>query len=297
MNRELVNLKPPKNPEKNGSATRSDRSKAIVLTISLVVLALAGNSIGTTVFWNPNIDAEQLLCFVLGMLIAQPCLVAIWFALGIQKFIVRAPLTVCILLLLVAGYVQTLFLLDGNQGMPMEVPLIALCIALSLFLLIIFPLWIYRIATKHVISQRHLKSRLGEEQFGIKHLLIATTIAAVLVGVGRYAIPDVDFSGVPIGQIVSFLLPFIATVSLLSYLSCAFVFLGRMRLLIGITIGSVIIVVPVVMFYFQPNWIFSGVEFTRAAANTFMFLLSLAATMLAVLFGYYSIGFRLKRTV
>ncbi|MFK7766274.1 MAG: hypothetical protein AB8B55_03450 [Mariniblastus sp.] len=269
--------------------------KSVYLTTGLIALALICNWVGAIFFYN--LDYETLNCFAIGMLIAQPCLIAVWFALGKQRVIVRAPLTIGVLLILLVSFVFSFLNLRTN--LPMEIPIIFLAIAAGLFLTIQLPLWIYRRATSQVISRTSSTSNLSAEQFSIKHLLIATTIAAVLFAVGRFAIPDLEFDGGgPIGAISYFLLAYAALVSVLTFLCVGFVFIANkhvtQRIAVGVAIVLTILLVPAFFFMVMRGGLFANINAWEGTFNSVTFSFSLTATMLVVLFAYRALGFRLR---
>ncbi len=271
-------------------------TSSLALTIGLIVVALAGNSLATLYFWQPKTSSEPLLCLMIGILIAQPCLLAVWYALGSQKVIVRAPMTIGIMFLLLIGYVLTFACRD--PGMPGEIPVFFLGIALGLFSITQFPLWIYRRATRQVISQRQINSEFRSSQFGIKHLLIATTIAAVLISLGQFTISFLEpefATGAPIGQIIRFLVPYVVMVSLIAFLCTAFIFFGRRRLLVGVALLLIISISAILLSsQLVIGTVFGTFNFSQIARNVSLFLIGFSGTMVSVMIIYYSIGYRLR---
>ncbi|MFK7766275.1 MAG: hypothetical protein AB8B55_03455 [Mariniblastus sp.] len=278
------------------AARASLSDKSACLTIGLIAVPLNCNWQGAIYFYDP-MNSASFRCIAIGMLVVQACLIAIWFAMGKQIFIIRASLTFGILLILSASFSHGI--VTADPVIPMEIPIMILAVAIGLFLIIQTPLWIYRRSTCQVISRSSSTSNLSAEQFSIKHLLIATTIAAVLFAAGRFFIPDLEYDGgAPIGAISHFVLSYAVLVALLSFLCVGFVFVENKRVVkriaIGVAITLTILLVPAFFYMVMKGRIFSAYQPFEGIFYTVIFSCSLTATMLVVLFAYRSLGFRLR---
>ena len=135
-------------------------------------------------------------------------------------------------------------------------------------------------------------------QFAIKHLMIATTIAAVIAAVSKYAFETGELdSGEPWGEIVGFITTFALFVSMITLLCVAFVYTGAGgagRIGIGILLGLVV-TVGTVGVREVVNAVTSGGSDPRMLTNIYAFTVSLTTVLTVVLFAFYSMGYRLQR--
>jgi len=126
--------------------------------------------------------------FFLGTLFAHAALAAAWTALGPGPLVWRLPLSlVWIFLLAVAIQFNTVI-----NGGPKGVALVVGACLFGEWLLLQIPLWTIALAfgahLRHNTKAPAFDPR--ERQFGIRQLIIVTTIVAVVFGAGRLAVPQ-----------------------------------------------------------------------------------------------------------
>ena len=278
--------------------------KKIALIALLVIfgIAMLGDVLLTWHYLNnfaPNPAFDYFLS--LGLLIAQPCLLSIWCALGSQKLIVRIPAAMGMLAVLTIVYLSLLV----SDGAPAEVTFVLAGCAIALTLLIQVPAWIFRASTKlTIVLPTETKSSISSSQYGIKHLMISTAIAAIVVTVAQANAPHIssDQSGVPWLSLILFLAFFIIVASILSFLILAVVFNQKRRLIFAILLMVILLAAPLASLEVLrsvinaspmpgPNFQWTATE----AFNAFCFFFALAAGIMSVLFIFYGIGFRLLK--
>jgi hypothetical protein len=271
------------------------RSPATAAIIVLVMASAIGNVGGTLLFWDifGGPITEFLLCLAIGLMIAQPCSLAVWCALGTQNFVVRVPLTMGILFCLVCIYIGTIYAMENR--IPMEIPIIFVVSSFALALLIQVPLWIFRLMTGYAISPLGTRKDSEEAfQFAIKHLMIATAIAAVVAAISKYAFGSGELDGnVPWGEIVGLMTTFALFVSMITLLCVAFVYSGASRVGIGILLGLVVTVGPVGVR--EVVSVVNGGSDPRMLTNIYGFTVSLTTALMVVLFAFHGMGYRLQR--
>ena len=265
--------------------------------IALVLASAIGDVVGTLLFWEfyGGPFYEFLLCMGLGLMVAQPCALAVWCALGTQKFVVRVPLTMGILFSLTCIFTGTIYALEN--GITLEVPIIFVVGSFSLALLVQVPLWIYRMITGYAISFMGTQTESEKaSQFGIKHLMIATTIAAVIAAISNYALANSELdNSVPWGEVIGFLVTFELFISMITLLCVALVYSRSSRVGIGILLGLVVIVGPIGVGEVIDAVIGGGSD-RRMLTNTYAFTISLSIVLTVVLFAFYAMGYRLQRS-
>lgn len=272
------------------------RNPAVGTIVALVLVSAIGNFGGTLLFWElPTTDTTAfLLCCSLGLMLAQPCALAVWCAMGSQARIVRIPLTMGILFCLLCQYAATLHALDTN--LPLEVTLIIIVGAFVLTALIQVPLWIFRFKTGFKLSLPGA-ARDSEEknQFGIKHLLMTTTIAAVIIAVCQSVLKSGELEGgAPWGQILGYLVTFELFISIITLLSFASVFSRAGGAGIGCLLGLVVGTGPFAVSMIVDSITGAG---GRLLLNTFGFTIVLTTALTVVLQIFQALGYRLQRSI
>ena len=166
---------------------------AVFLLLFLFAIALAGNVLATLHYLESFRPVPPLHFFVaVGFLVAQPCLLSTWCALGGQRTPLRILVSMGMLAILTLVHVKVL----DNDGAPLEVALVVCGVALGIAFVLQIPLWIFRAITGQVIDLPSVGEQdLGDSQYGIRHLLIATTLAAVLITVAKANFPEAAISG------------------------------------------------------------------------------------------------------
>jgi hypothetical protein len=167
---------------------RPQHTAPLITLILLAVLALLGNICLTTYYFDSATFFEYDFFVCLGLLVAQPCVLSIWCALGSENPLVRLPTSMGILFILLTGYIKTMEMKDSS--IPLEVVILISSIAVALTAIVQIPLWIFRRASNQSIQ---IPSKQGTaialKQFSIKQLLIVMTIAAIVVTVAQATFP------------------------------------------------------------------------------------------------------------
>jgi len=278
------------------------QSLALTALVSIFAIALIGNIFGTIYYLSsftgggPHFD----YFVAMGLLIAQPCLLCIWCALGGQNPILRVLISMGMLTALTLTYAKVL----ENDGAPLEVTLIICGAVGALVVVLQIPLWIFRVSTKQAIVLDLGDSQSGSNQFGIMHLLIATALVAILTAVTKAYFPtgsiidgSAPFSWIRLGI---FLLSFAISIGLLTFLILAFVFDQKRRIvflcflflfLLAAPLGCIMAMdaFPTFRRGFRSVWTFEIV------ANVSTIVWANALGVAAVLTVFYAIGFRLRK--
>ena len=127
------------------------------------------------------------LGYFLGSLFGHTTVAAAWTAFGPGRLVWRLPLS----LIWVASLVAALAINIGLNGGPRDTfAAIGVCL-FGQWVLLQFPLW--GLALGYGLRLRHFEDadrglNHREHQFGIRQLLIVTTIVAVIFGIGRVAV-------------------------------------------------------------------------------------------------------------
>ena len=269
---------------------------SVATIAALVAMAAIGNSTATAILWDSG--NEPWYSFAWGILIAQPCLLSIWCALVRQNLILRVSISMGILFVLYCSMMLTFQLLDVPGGsIPLELILIFLGMIVALTLLIQTPLYIVRRITGYTLFiPSNNGAQSNDVQFGIKHLLIATTVAALLIVIAQATFSSqVEFQGgAPWAEIIGFIATFSVLVTLTGWLCIGAVFLSQHRVAIGALLGFVILAGPWAVHKILTR-VFRGATMSETYFNTLLFLVALVGTIVVVLTLFYAIGYRLSR--
>lgn len=272
---------------------------SLAIFLALVLLAVLGNIVLTAIFFE-DLAFESISFFVaLGLLVAQPCLLSIWCALGSERVVVRVPAAMGILFILTAVYLKTMHFLDSS--MPLEVVFFVGGLVLATTIILQIPLWLFRWLSCQVIQlPAASKSSISTNQFGIRHLLISMTIAAIIVAVARATVPSGNLEGpsIPWGQLILFLLYFVITACLLSFLALAVVFSRRKRWLFTVLLFVFLLACPYGGILVMENTrAFGGMLKlgVQETLNMYIFIGSIAAGIISVLLVFHAIGYRLEK--
>jgi hypothetical protein len=133
------------------------------------------------------------LGFFFGTMFGLTTMAAAWTAFGPGPLVWRLPLSFL-------GVVMLAVAIGFNVGMnggPRDAPLVVGGCLLGQWLVVQLPLW--GLAMGYGLRLRHrddfsLVSDPRERQFGIRQLMIITTIVAVVFGVGRLIVPNLKFA-------------------------------------------------------------------------------------------------------
>ena len=279
----------------------SQQTVALVVLVLLVSLAIAGNILLTVFFYDGQRFQWPVFFVALGLLVSQPCLLSIWCAMGGERGLWRIPAATGILFVLLAIYIKTMEVLDTH--IPLEVIIMISVIALAITVILQIPLWIFRQTTRQVIRlPSEASTNLATNQFGIKHLLVVMTIAAIVVAIARSSFPESNFDGgAPAGlwtQLSLLLLFLICVGCLMTFLALAAVFSQTKRRLFRLLLGLFLLVCPLASIQFMINYssLFGTGDFSfTEMINMYLFFWSLAAGIVGIMWIFYLIGYRLER--
>lgn len=271
------------------------RQSTVSLTGVFVVLAAIGNSAMACVLWNNG--KPLFTSFFCGVLLAQPCLLFVWCSSVNQRLISRVSSSLGILAILFCLYVVTLRAL---ADMPLEVPFVFLGILIALGMMIQLPLGAMRRYTRAAISiGRSRPTTNFDSQFGIKHLMIATTIVAIGLVLAQATFANMGFEGgtAPWPDILTFLGTLAILTAAVCLLSVVFVFEDRIRIVAGIMLLLTVFVGPAVV-----SWVLANASRSfqkpndEVYFNTLAYAFALAGTINIILLCYYSLGYRMQST-
>lgn len=274
---------------------------ALIAILILFALAAAGNWFLTTYFLD-NLGFRTGFFVALGLLVVQPVLLSIWCALGNQNTMLRLLFSIGMLVVLTFVYTKVL----DTDGAPLEVTLVLCGIVLAIAAIVQIPLWIFRTLTGNVLMlpPRQLEGQpeLSRSQYGIKHLLLITTVVALLTTLLRILAPEKALEGrsnaVPWFELSVFLLTFIVAKSLLAFLTLGAVFNQKRRLRFVFAQFVFLIVMPLVCLEVLRRSNLFGVVSVwepEPIISVFVFFWSLSAAIIIGLGTFYLIGYRLMK--
>jgi len=273
---------------------------ALTVLIALFLIAILGNNFATRIYLAANRLNRFDFFMALGLLGIQPCLLSIWCALGAQKAIWRIPVSMGMLTLLTMTYSRVLSL----DGAPLKAILVICAVVAATVGVLQIPLWIFRIKSKYAIAlPLDVEPEISASQFGISHLLFATTLAAILLAIGRVMIPDKWNSGampLPWSSLIVFLIFHIVLATVLAFLLLGTVFNQNRRIVFLVFLLLFLVVAPlgsILVFHSSgimsragpQTWTFDFIK------NAYTFVWTIAIGIAAVLSFFYLIGFRLQR--
>lgn len=286
-----------------GHISQNSHSAWIAITI-LFSISVVGIFVLAGFFWKMPYGMgprQVLLCLVLGVFISLPCLFSVWCTLGSQYWMKRIPIAMGMQFVLFGVYVGRIGSIQAN--LPWEVVALFAAILISLTIAIQIPIWIFRFSTGACLCRAETGSKsVGETQFGIRHLLIATTLIAVIVAAQQFIIPDLKLtpSGAlpPIRRIVSFCKIFISLIWLLTLLSIAVVFSKKRKLSAVIILVIANAIVPMLVagpvlkvIQKQPG---KGIStHWDTLLNIYAFTFSLTFSLVVIFVLFYCLGYRL----
>lgn len=273
------------------------RAATIVLTIFLVIAAIFGNSFGTFLFVDSGLNSDlsnAILSFLIGALVAQPCLLALWATLSSQKLTHRVMFSCGVLALVTTLYLVVLTLFDNR--IEVIVPLILTGISFGTYFLAMIPNMVFRWKSRHAFSSQAIATETNDAvQFGIRHILILMTAVAVLVPIAQRVFQSVRLQGSePWLEISVFIALYAALIwgAFLLTIACVFAnrpifyFVSTTFYLAFAPVG-VAVLMSVYFVSFQPLD-------TENCIYGICFATGFSLTMIAVLRMYFSIGYRLR---
>lgn len=232
----------------------------------------------------------------LGLLVAQPFLLCVWCALGSQETIYRILCSMGMLVVLALTFTKQL----EQDGAGLKVTLVISGIVLGIAACLQIPLWIFRAVSKQtILLPLQEESELRVSQFGIKHLLISTTIVAVLIALRPEAVLDQNNAGVPWFSLTMFLLFFISACCVLVFLALGLVFNQKRRQVFLICFLLFLFAFPLLgLVITEQSNLFGPIGTVwkqESVANAYTFFWSFATAICVGLGVFYLIGFRLQK--
>lgn len=156
-------------------------------------VATFGNFAVPLLLWNSH--NGEVISAGLGLLAAEVSLLAALAVLGPLRLVVRLPLALLALAFLTASYVAGLRIADDG-GLPLEVPLLVVGLALGGFVATAVPFAVMRFFQRQCIAAHAIERTPTEgAQFSLRHLLIATAAVAVLVTLSKAALSGLGLRG------------------------------------------------------------------------------------------------------
>ena len=276
-------------------SVKPKQKKALITLLVIFGIAMLGNILLTLYYLN-FLKQDFHFFLAIGLLVAQPCILSIWCALGGQRAVVRIPAFMGMLALLFIVYTGILV----SSGAPGSfVSILGVCV-IAITVIIQIPLWIFRASTKQVVAlPSQTESGIGASQFGIRHLFISTTIAAIVVTVAQANAQYVSFDPTPFPGpgLILFVTFFVIVASVLSFLILAVVFNRNHRLAFVGLLAVILLVLPLpAVEAFHCMWRVPAFQWNvDEIFNAFCFVFSLTVGMIGVLYIFYSIGFRVQK--
>ncbi|MEM9944272.1 MAG: hypothetical protein AAF939_22140 [Planctomycetota bacterium] len=267
-------------------------SKTTKLTLGLIAGATVGNVVGTLIACQVSYDSQTYLYPILyGLLGAQPCLIAIWLALGNQPLICRICSCFGTVFLLTVAYGGALNYGTG-RGMPLEIPFILGGTALIVILCVQVPFFIARkLKSTGGMSEASSESEDGT-RYGIRHLMILITSIALAIPISQFAFRETKIDGnAPWFSIIIFFSLFVIFACLATLLSVAIVFQPqkRNRILIGLSllifIGPPLASAAISRFLWQAGW-----NMVELVVPNFIFACVVLGSVIPILSIYRKLG-------
>jgi hypothetical protein len=180
---------------------RSERTRAMAFRssrrLAVAAVAVIGTGCALLALFRPAPNGEVVVGLLLGTMFGQATLAAGWTCFGVTPWPWRVGAAVIWLSLLVLSLAAKI----RWPSVPSEVVgAMALCLA-GQWILVQAPLWVLAVAYRLKLRERGIApAGSSPRQYGLKQLLIFTTVVAVLLGIGRVAVPALaarlNFSGV-----------------------------------------------------------------------------------------------------
>lgn len=274
--------------------------KSWILVAALVFAHLFVAFCMPQLFFRTSPDFEWLLASGLGVCVAQVNLIAVWAALTPGRLILR---------LLWSTFLATLIwyaLVLGNQLRSLtnsfaiyrrEDALLLGLILLAGVILAQGPLWIASSLFRwRLLPPGHEHGATGgDRQFRISHLLTATAVVSVALGLGRLLLPEGEWETAPLDGELWVLLPIVAVVNLFVVLPCVWGAFARGRILIWLAVGWLVYAVAVSIVQVLVISLFLGGAPEDVWLIMIVFNLAQCLCVFGTLVCLRGIGFRLQR--
>ncbi len=147
--------------------------------------------------------SEMIVAFASGLVGGQLGLAAIWGVLGPQRLLIRWPLSLLVMVLLHGAFVVGMVVDDAASREAAYFARLALLLP-AILLAAELPIWILKLAMGcrlAIVDDREFPLPAASRQFGLQHILGATTALAVVLGLAQVGLSSL--SG-PAGLPVSF---------------------------------------------------------------------------------------------
>jgi hypothetical protein len=275
---------------------KSKSKSTLVAMVVLIAAAIAGNSLGAfLVYKYGSQNIEWLISLSIGLLVAQPGIIAVWAALSDQQLIHRLSLATATLFAMSAAYIGTLNALD--RGLPMDVGLILLSIPAILFGSTASAMGFLR-RQKGIVLTKSLTEHTHEDQsrqFSIKFLLVATTVIAVLIPVVKWAIPSGGFEGnAPWMEVGTFIVLFAVLSWAIFLTSLILVFHSNHRVFSVVTLLLLTTIGPILVIGFLAlNFVSFRRDIIGMMVNAFFYCVGVITCTAFVLLIFRGLGFRI----
>lgn len=153
---------------------------------ALCLLATIANAAGAWYVYHFGQAFEAWIAFLIGCIVAQPCLVGVWASLANQSLVKRVFVSGSILIAITCLYIGTLAAIEdtqnGNRKIPTELVIVVGAATIFLYSISAGTLGIYRrISGKSIQRTSEHPELSGQSQFSIKQLFIATTSIAIFI--------------------------------------------------------------------------------------------------------------------
>jgi len=142
--------------------------------------------LGPSIVWA--IEAELITGLFAGTVVAQFGLLAIWAALGPQRWTLRLPVTLTYVALFYTTLITGMTVADPSGFLWYDVRAGYLSLPL-MFLAVQFPLWIMRSGAGWRIVRADQGNEFPPAQFHLRDLFVATTLIAVALGLASLGLP------------------------------------------------------------------------------------------------------------
>ena len=279
---------------------RNIRGRNFVLA-GLIALAMGANILGPSLFWGVRqSEVLQFVAFVaLGALVAEVCLLSIWSALGAQAVMLRVPISLGLLIAATCAFLMGLQL-PGDE-MPFDSAIGIGATSIMMFCCVQVPLLGVRAKWHRTIdwgAPGSVSIRHESAQFGLRYLLVFTTLVGVLLMMVKQSLPAGRFANsIPLAETIAVMFV-IMVFSTLICLPCVWLALSTGRPLVWLVWLAVVGLAgpPVVVACISA--IVSNVpQLARVIATMYCFALGAAGTMLLTLLILRSLGYRLIGTI
>lgn len=271
--------------------------RTILFAVIIAVCALL-NLCVPPLFYRSYSDEAMYVAFLLaGGLVSQVCLLATWAALGAQPAPLRIPLSLGALVLGTFAYLAGLQWMDS--GMPLDVAIVIGGAALLGFLAMQCPLWLVRLRTRMRIDRFDAQPLTADQekgQFGLRHVLLWTTLISVALVVGKAAMPTGSLAANTPWFEIAFVLLVCGTFVTLLGIPCIWIVLSDRKR--GPWLGlllAVLLLGPLLVVTFILAVVGGGAsnEFGRIVGIVFCLGLGSVGGTLAILSIFRGLGYRL----